>query len=536
MHLVTLLAMVLMAAPALGKGSYQDAERAIRGNDLAKMKLLLGQDHGLVSSRNQYGWTLLHLAARLGREDIAELLLANGADVNARDRLGLTPLHDAANAGRTEVAALLLAHGADVNAKDTGGGTPMHWAIVRGYRDLAELLQQHGGKDEPRSARNAAGPLEETMNGADTRVPDATARGRACDTSQSGGTAVAVDSKTLDFICSMGNDLVFFTSRDRPIGSLSEIHDPGTQFAAAELSPRMMRLRGLLGKSGAGGNSSDSGSDAESSYQGVGVQFGETGLKPLGVTYESAGGSTLMGIGEDEIAQLFVRHPQLRLFAALRGSGKTNEIEDTGGGIRVRFVLEGPEHLASAPQAAAEGSPEQEASEWQSAEKANTPDAFQGFFRRFPQSPHIKTVSGTLRGRYWFRLTMPFENKNQVHREGVVVTVEGLSVARNLSLEDARRLGVINSSPASRGVNYQEKGVTFDYVYFEASGGGVVVGDQVVAPRDLLNSTIVLSADGKRLLTWDASGAREAPQPSTRPTIEKGQDGNYPCGPACPAP
>jgi ankyrin repeat protein len=43
-------------------------------------------------------------------------------DVNARDDFGLTPLHAAAQEGHMEVAELLIAKGADVNAKDGIGG------------------------------------------------------------------------------------------------------------------------------------------------------------------------------------------------------------------------------------------------------------------------------------------------------------------------------------------------------------------------------------------------------------------------------
>ena len=64
-------------------------------------------------------------AAYEGHKDVAELLLANKADVNARDNTAMTPLHMAAIWGHKDVAELLLANKADVNAKDNNGGTPL---------------------------------------------------------------------------------------------------------------------------------------------------------------------------------------------------------------------------------------------------------------------------------------------------------------------------------------------------------------------------------------------------------------------------
>ena len=58
-------------------------------------------------------------ACELGNiEDVKECL-ADGANVNARDdQFGGTPLHGAAGYGQTKVAELLLANGAEVDSKD----------------------------------------------------------------------------------------------------------------------------------------------------------------------------------------------------------------------------------------------------------------------------------------------------------------------------------------------------------------------------------------------------------------------------------
>ena len=46
----------------------------------------------IVSSFLMYGMTPLHYAAEYGHKDVAELLIAKGANVNARGKNGKTPL------------------------------------------------------------------------------------------------------------------------------------------------------------------------------------------------------------------------------------------------------------------------------------------------------------------------------------------------------------------------------------------------------------------------------------------------------------
>ena len=95
------------------------------------------------------GWkegTPLHYAAWEGHKEIAELLIAKGADVNAKDKNSATPLHLAAEYDHKEIAELLIANGADVNAKRSDGSTPLDWAIGRKHSETADLLRKHGGK------------------------------------------------------------------------------------------------------------------------------------------------------------------------------------------------------------------------------------------------------------------------------------------------------------------------------------------------------------------------------------------------------
>ena len=66
--------------------------------------------------------------------------------MNAKAGFGSTPLHDAAFSDLKEVAELLIANGADVNVKSKFGETPLDLAIINNETETADLLRKHGGK------------------------------------------------------------------------------------------------------------------------------------------------------------------------------------------------------------------------------------------------------------------------------------------------------------------------------------------------------------------------------------------------------
>ena len=78
--------------------------------------------------------------------------MAAGTDVNAKNYDGDTPLHIAARRGYKQIAELLIAEGANVNAKGKNGDRPLDWAVHIEYTndddesEIANLLRKHGAK------------------------------------------------------------------------------------------------------------------------------------------------------------------------------------------------------------------------------------------------------------------------------------------------------------------------------------------------------------------------------------------------------
>ena len=120
-------------------------EAAEDGNiEAVKQHIAAGTD---VNAKDKYGESPLLFAATFGHKEIAELLIANGADVNTKiDKIGMTPLHIATGQGYKEIVELLIAKGADVNAKTKYGSTPLDAAVRRKRTKTANLLRKHGGK------------------------------------------------------------------------------------------------------------------------------------------------------------------------------------------------------------------------------------------------------------------------------------------------------------------------------------------------------------------------------------------------------
>ena len=115
--------------------------------DFGRVKQLVAQDPELVNSLSGDGFTPLGLAAFTGRLEIAEFLLAQGAEVNSEspDNNQFTALTGAVANGNAAVVKLLLMHGADPNHLYEGGQfSPLLAAAAEGKVGIVQLLLRHG--------------------------------------------------------------------------------------------------------------------------------------------------------------------------------------------------------------------------------------------------------------------------------------------------------------------------------------------------------------------------------------------------------
>ncbi|KAK8017381.1 cyclin dependent kinase (Pho85) [Apiospora rasikravindrae] len=75
-----------------------------------------------------------------GHDDIAEILISNGADIEASDCFGQTPLWEACHYRRTGLVEILLRSGANTEVRDWQGRTPLMIAVKEGHTDVVKIL------------------------------------------------------------------------------------------------------------------------------------------------------------------------------------------------------------------------------------------------------------------------------------------------------------------------------------------------------------------------------------------------------------
>lgn len=171
----------------------QPLYNAIVSNDLKTVKYLIPSKFD-VNVKMIAGRTALHFAAYYDRKEIAEYLIAQGADVNVEDKrteivinttsgidhpskavrkgldptIGKTPLHYAIENNSTRTLQLLLDHGSDLskvqeveNHLKIGSKAmadtppPLYYSAASGLFDVTKILLEHGAEEKPSWRRYA---------------------------------------------------------------------------------------------------------------------------------------------------------------------------------------------------------------------------------------------------------------------------------------------------------------------------------------------------------------------------------------------
>ena len=133
-----------------------DAFEAAALGRTERLRQILASDRKAAISRSADGFTALHYPAFFGRGDAvgaSRALLAAGADVNARsdNPFAVLPIHSAVAGGHDDVVEVLVDAGADVNAAQRHGWTPLHGAAQNGSLASVERLLAAGADPAARN-------------------------------------------------------------------------------------------------------------------------------------------------------------------------------------------------------------------------------------------------------------------------------------------------------------------------------------------------------------------------------------------------
>jgi ankyrin repeat protein len=128
--------------------------QACQRGDVTRARQILAADTTLVHAKGAYNKTPLHWAAEKNYRELAELLLAAGADINAEVSWGMTPLQWAANMGSRDVAEVLLAHGARAQLNMWCAAGLGMLDVVQSFWESPESLKPNAGQTRSRDLGN----------------------------------------------------------------------------------------------------------------------------------------------------------------------------------------------------------------------------------------------------------------------------------------------------------------------------------------------------------------------------------------------
>ena len=130
---------------------------AVMAGSLKYTKSLL--DKGVRPDVLVDSFSSVSIAIDEGYDEIAKVLLLNGASARIASKAGTTSLHKASSAGFLEICEMLLDLGADVNALDAKRWTPLMYATWASQELVVRLLLQHRADPSIQDRLELASPL-----------------------------------------------------------------------------------------------------------------------------------------------------------------------------------------------------------------------------------------------------------------------------------------------------------------------------------------------------------------------------------------
>jgi ankyrin repeat protein len=130
--------------------------RVIERGECAELEALIRSDSACVTARmKDPDQTPLMVAARMGRDDLCDLLLRAAAPVDAANRFGQTALSFALEVGADGLAIRLIESGAGPSTIESGGSTPLHIAAQYAGPGAVKALMAAGAEAEAKRFNGA---------------------------------------------------------------------------------------------------------------------------------------------------------------------------------------------------------------------------------------------------------------------------------------------------------------------------------------------------------------------------------------------
>lgn len=127
-------------------GGWTRLHVAAKFNYFNACKLLLENKADVNPETHTYGETPLMCAAGFGNKKICKLLIQHGAEVNKRSHENTTALKRAAHRGNTYICELLVEHNADINVQDKWGWNGLMYATRDGAKNVCKFLVEHNAQ------------------------------------------------------------------------------------------------------------------------------------------------------------------------------------------------------------------------------------------------------------------------------------------------------------------------------------------------------------------------------------------------------